>query len=375
MAYPQYASSQGSWGGVAPSASYATPGQPAHISIQPQSTWGGADYYRAHAPSNYDSAYYNNAWDRVRQFDNAAPAGLGVGANEAKHWHQRAYGGMSELNIMGPAEIGHAAAYEAYRTCRTMYEMLGPDIERQRERLIGLAVAEAARLLSFTGRANDHYARSAASDAAAHTASYIFYQRRTSEGHRGRSRGASAYGDEYDSDGHYEDDGYGRRGRSRSRHRSAYGRGRSYSTGGYPGDHYPHGSTVPVEVPSAYPGAPGSVMIPPPGTAMSGNYSSGYSTGGYYPNSPYYQQHSAGVYGGFGMPQGQMYPTPGVPMGVPMAPSSSVSSGYSYGGAPQYMGAGSTTVPGQTIVIHKNRKHRSHRHSRHRSRSRYADSE
>jgi hypothetical protein len=43
---------------------------------------------------------------------------------------------------MGPSEIGHAAAYEAYRTCRTMYEMLGPDIERQRERLIGLAVAE-----------------------------------------------------------------------------------------------------------------------------------------------------------------------------------------------------------------------------------------
>ncbi|KAH6914165.1 hypothetical protein BKA70DRAFT_1260572 [Coprinopsis sp. MPI-PUGE-AT-0042] len=373
MAYPQYASSQGSWA-AAPSAPYATPGQPSHISIQPQSSWGGADYYRAHAPSNYDPAYYNNAWDRVRQFDNAAPAGLGVGVHEAKHWHRRAYGGMSELNIMGPSEIGHAAAYEAYRTCRTMYEMLGPDIERQRERLIGLAVAEAARLLSFTGRANDHYARSAASDAAAHTASYIFYQRRTSEGHRGRSRAGSSYGDEYDSEGYYDEEPYGHRGRSRSRHRSAYGHGRSYSAGGYPGDPYAHGSTVPVEVPSAYPGAPAGVMMQPPGSG--GGYSSGYSTGGYYPNTSYYQQPSAGPYGGYGAPAGQMYPTPGVPVGVPMAPSSSTSSGYSYGGAPPYMGmpSGGGTIPGQTIVIHKNRKHHRSRR-RHRSRSRYADSE
>jgi hypothetical protein len=46
---------------------------------------------------------------------------------------------------MNPAEIGHAAAYEAYRTWmhnQSMYEPLGPDIERQREGLIGLAVAE-----------------------------------------------------------------------------------------------------------------------------------------------------------------------------------------------------------------------------------------
>lgn len=46
---------------------------------------------------------------------------------------------------MLPAEIGHAAAYEAYRTWihnSSMYEPLSGDTERQREGLIGLAVAE-----------------------------------------------------------------------------------------------------------------------------------------------------------------------------------------------------------------------------------------
>jgi len=46
---------------------------------------------------------------------------------------------------MSPEEIGHAAAYEAYRTWihnRFMYQHLHDDIERQREALTGLAVAE-----------------------------------------------------------------------------------------------------------------------------------------------------------------------------------------------------------------------------------------
>jgi hypothetical protein len=46
---------------------------------------------------------------------------------------------------MQPAEIGHAAAYEAYRTWihnSSMYEPLSDDVERQREALTGLAVAE-----------------------------------------------------------------------------------------------------------------------------------------------------------------------------------------------------------------------------------------
>lgn len=46
---------------------------------------------------------------------------------------------------MSPVEIGHAAAYEAYNTWlqnSTMYEIVGEDRERQREGLVGIAVAE-----------------------------------------------------------------------------------------------------------------------------------------------------------------------------------------------------------------------------------------
>lgn len=46
---------------------------------------------------------------------------------------------------MSPEEMGHAAAYEAYRTWihnKYIYEPIGGDIERQREALTGLAIAE-----------------------------------------------------------------------------------------------------------------------------------------------------------------------------------------------------------------------------------------
>ena len=48
---------------------------------------------------------------------------------------------------MLPAEIGHAAAYEAYRTWThnsSIYEPLSGDLERQREGLIGLSIGEGA---------------------------------------------------------------------------------------------------------------------------------------------------------------------------------------------------------------------------------------
>ena len=50
-----------------------------------------------------------------------------------------------DLNQLMPAEIGHAAAYEAYRTWMhnsSIYEPLSGELERQREGLTGLAVAE-----------------------------------------------------------------------------------------------------------------------------------------------------------------------------------------------------------------------------------------
>ena len=52
---------------------------------------------------------------------------------------------QNEINLMQPNEIGHAAAYEAYRTWihnSSIHEPLSGDIERQREALTGLAVAE-----------------------------------------------------------------------------------------------------------------------------------------------------------------------------------------------------------------------------------------
>jgi hypothetical protein len=57
---------------------------------------------------------------------------------------------QGELSRMLPEDIGHAAAYEAYRTWihnSSIYEPLSGDIARQREGLIGLAIAEGSPLL------------------------------------------------------------------------------------------------------------------------------------------------------------------------------------------------------------------------------------
>lgn len=37
---------------------------------------------------------YNNAWNRVRDYPDIDGPGFGVGLNEARHWHSRAYGGL-----------------------------------------------------------------------------------------------------------------------------------------------------------------------------------------------------------------------------------------------------------------------------------------
>ncbi|KAJ7928605.1 hypothetical protein B0H13DRAFT_2248412 [Mycena leptocephala] len=189
-------------------------GQPPAPNFQPQPNWGGMDFYNAHAV-NPDSSLYDNAWNNVRSYSGSTLE-QGVGMHEAKHWHRRAYGGLGELGQMQPAEIGHAAAYEAYRTWihnSSMYEPLSDDVERQREALTGLAVAEASRLLQFSNRSMDHYARTAASEAAAATASIIFHhvrlfllpscsvpnfyqsrERDEGEYHRSRSRSRARHG-------------------------------------------------------------------------------------------------------------------------------------------------------------------------------------
>ncbi|KAG7090851.1 hypothetical protein E1B28_009933 [Marasmius oreades] len=227
-------------------------GAPPVPTFHPQSSWGGVDFYRAHAPSS-DTSLFDHAWNRVRNYHDYDS--LGVGVHEARHWHSRAYGGMGDLAQMLPQEIGHAAAYEAYRTWihnTNMYEPLSGDRERQREGMIGLAVAEATRLLQFSPRGMDPYTRQEAAEAAAATASELYYwsRDRHEADFRGRSlRGShrGSYDDDYDPYAYDTDIMSSRRGRSRSRYRShsrssSYRRstgipGSALSYGGYAGSH------------------------------------------------------------------------------------------------------------------------------------------
>ncbi|KAF8891708.1 hypothetical protein BD779DRAFT_1512588 [Infundibulicybe gibba] len=325
---------------------------------------GGLDYYRAHS-SGADTSLFDHAWNRVRDYSGAA--GAGVGLHEARHWHRRAYGGLGELNHMLPVEIGHAAAYEAYRTWihnSSIYEPLSGDTERQREGLIGLAVAEATRLLQYSTRPADHYARMGASEAAAYTASIIFRQSREDmDGGGYRSRSRSHLDDPYAFD---DDLAYPRRprSRSRSRHRtmsSSYG----MQGGGYASSiPIPGGSPV-----GGYGGHPGSYGGHP---GSFGSYSS--SSGG---GSGVMQNYSHSYRP---LPQCQSGSVPSyhgssVPMVIP-AGGRSRSTSFStygqpgYGAQPaQYMGNNSVT-----IIITKpsksHRKHKHHHHHRHGKRSR-----
>ncbi|KAF9264224.1 hypothetical protein L218DRAFT_257198 [Marasmius fiardii PR-910] len=258
-------------------------GAPPVPTFHPQSSWGGVDFYRAHAPSS-DISLFNHAWNRVRDYHHDYDS-LGVGVNEARHWHSRAYGGMGDLGQMLPQEVGHAAAYEAYRTWihnTSMYEPLSGDRERQREGMIGLAVAEAARLLQYSPRGMDPYTRQEAAEAAAATASELYYwSRDRREGdYRGRSRShRGSYDDEYYDPYAYDSDTmFDRRGRSRSRYRSR-SRSSYHHSMGIPSV---HGSTVSY---GAYPNQYALSSTPyvattTPMVAGSSYYSNGYG-GGY----------------------------------------------------------------------------------------------
>lgn len=114
--------------------------------------------------------------------------------HEARHWHKIAYAGMGESQGMTPYDMGHAAAYEAFRTWihnSSIYEPLSADRGRQREALIGLAIAEGvsahhistnsasnlsvvSRLWHYNRRIPDKYSRREACEAAAATASVLF---------------------------------------------------------------------------------------------------------------------------------------------------------------------------------------------------------
>ncbi|PPQ89515.1 hypothetical protein CVT25_012187 [Psilocybe cyanescens] len=359
---------------------------------------GGHDFYRAHA-ATADPYLFDHAWNRVREYGGAPAGGMGVNLQEARQWHKRAYL-HNEIHMLAPNEIGHAAAYEAYRTWihnSHLYEPLSGDVERQREALTGLSVAEAARLLQYSPRPVDEYSRLAATEAAAHTASYIFYQTRDEDQ---RSRSRYRYGD-YGDDLYAQDDSllparsrsYSRHGhRSQSRHRS-YSQsgampfpGQAYSSSsmssvphtafpGY-GDSYDsytgsHGSMGHMSMPlhgspyhpngtptgsgSAYGTMPVSMGINPPYSPVPPGVASSYHGSSVGVPTGYPRSRSSS----FSYPQ---QPYTGVPMsasgmGMPMGTSMSASG----------MGAPMGMPGAQTIVIHKSRKHKHRHHKRSRS--------
>ncbi|TFK50085.1 hypothetical protein OE88DRAFT_1736366 [Heliocybe sulcata] len=149
-------------------------GPPPAPSFQPQPHWGGWDFFRAHSAIR-DRGIFENALDRVKNYEGAA----GVGIYEARRFHRLVYGGLVDITTAPPSEIGHAAAYEAFRIWRhhgSICAPLGGDIERQRECMMALATAEATRLCQFSGRMVDRMGCQVAADAAASTASLIFSQ-------------------------------------------------------------------------------------------------------------------------------------------------------------------------------------------------------
>ncbi|KAI0065951.1 hypothetical protein BV25DRAFT_1618463 [Artomyces pyxidatus] len=194
-------------------------GAPPPLRFEPTESWTGMHYYTAHA-GEPDPTLYESVIARTG-------SAMGVGLHEARHWHRLTYGGLGELSRLSPAEIGYAAAYEAYRWTIhhvPIYEPLGEDDQRRREALVALAIAESSNLWREAGRMRDPYGLQAAAEAAGATASLICSQSRDFEELGGsyystRGRSVAAYSDAY-----AEDDAMLLRRAGRPR--------RSYSAGG-----------------------------------------------------------------------------------------------------------------------------------------------
>ncbi|KAH7915192.1 hypothetical protein BJ138DRAFT_1176725 [Hygrophoropsis aurantiaca] len=172
MAYNYYQNNISGWG-----TNELQFGPPPPVQFQPQPSWSGLDFYRAHANSTPDPTLFNQVNGMIQ--DGSAIQTLGVGLNEARAWHRRAFGGLGQITQMTPQEVGHAAAYEAYRVWihnSSLYEPIGGEAERQREALVGLAVAEASRLYQLSARPVDNYGHVPACEAAAATAALILQE-------------------------------------------------------------------------------------------------------------------------------------------------------------------------------------------------------
>ncbi|KAL1665908.1 hypothetical protein GGF50DRAFT_99900 [Schizophyllum commune] len=330
MAYNYYRQNgQGGWG-----TNQYQFGPPPTPGFQPQPSFYSmpktSSFNLLYSQSEPDSrSLYRHAYETVR----APIPGLGVGLHEARHWHRRAYGGLVDPLSLTPDELGYASAYEAYRVWIHNADIVQPisgDPERQREAMIGLAVAEAARALQYSGRVWDTYSRNRAADAAAATAAIIYDQVADDMedeyeygGRRARSRRGSvasmgsSYADDYDP---YQQDF---RARPRRRHRSVSGVRRSYSQG------------PPLTPPIPYGGSPMPGGIPP----MAGSAS---STGSYSPSLYQGQQYGTPYAGSaYGSTPGMGSTVGG--MGGGMGGMGGM--GGNMGGMPGSMGGGGVPMP------------------------------
>ncbi|KAJ3572396.1 hypothetical protein NP233_g3111 [Leucocoprinus birnbaumii] len=216
-------------------------------SVQTGPYWNAHDYSRPRAASFSTPAQalrggrsYDYAAERIRDNpDGPSSADL----SQAKHWYRQAYQ-LGSLDGLSSWEIGHAAAYQAYRISRD-YPPVHDSPGHERETLIGLAVAEGARSTSH-GREREADANTAASETAARTASRIYDQTHSQYTNDYRARPmytTATYSDPYD----YGDDrsnGFSpelpstrTRGRSRSRTR-----------------HPAFADSPPAVIPNAFPG-------------------------------------------------------------------------------------------------------------------------
>jgi len=186
--------------------------------------------------------------------------------------------------------MGHAAAYEAYRTWihnSSIYEPISADPMRQREALIGLAVAEVSRLWQYTGRVPDTYGRREACESAAATASVLFnlfmdddYGDMSYSGHGTRNRSGSFSNYGYPQESYaYDDEVWPRERSYRRRHSSSSSVGRPIIQ---PGSSYPM-MTNAVAIPGAAGSSYGSMYGGTSPYDVGGVGTSPYNLAGSYP--------------------------------------------------------------------------------------------
>ncbi|KDQ57015.1 hypothetical protein JAAARDRAFT_194199 [Jaapia argillacea MUCL 33604] len=319
-------------------------GRPPSPDFQPQPKWQGLDYYRAHAQDGSDPFFFHYALERCF----GQPNSTGVPLLDARRYHRMIYGGLVPLSTALPSEYGHAAAYEAYRMWKynsALSEPVGGDYERQREAIVGLAIAEATHLWRRTGRAVNKVDCQAACEAAASTATLIFTQneQQTSFGGMGSQYGGGGMMGQYGG-GQYGGGMQGQPNRQYSRSVSPYG-GMGPGTLGGIGGMNDMGMGA-----GGYGG-------------MGGGYNSDMGPGGGYNNSmgggspylgvpggtPYPYQGGGG--GGYRQRSHSMS-APGSPYGgaFPIDPNVRVGNGVTVisGGVPPYAGGGNavTVLPG-----------------------------